>query len=327
MLLPGFVDLQVNGFRGVDFINPELTEEDFVRICHEVFGVGTSVFLPTLVTAHEDVYCRNLPMLASLIDSDELKGQVPGFHIEGPFISPEPGARGVHMPELIIDPDIGYFDRLQEYAQGKIKLLTIAPEVNGAEELTRHAVKNGVTVSLGHHAGTADDVSRLADAGATALTHLGNGIPRTIDRHENPLMAGMAEDRVTAMIISDGHHIPPAVIKVIAKAKGLAKLAIVSDASPIAGMPPGRYKSMGGEVVLLENGLLHDPDKGYLAGSSAMMLDCMNVLASVLPLGIDDLMQLGYHNPLGLIGLDAASVPQSDTQVEFDEETRVFTVQ
>ncbi|MFC1606690.1 N-acetylglucosamine-6-phosphate deacetylase [Candidatus Latescibacterota bacterium] len=326
MLLPGFVDLQVNGFRGVDFINPGLTEKDFVRISHEIFNVGTTVYLPTLVTTHEDIYRRNLPLITTLMDSPELKGRVPGIHIEGPFISPKAGARGVHMPELIIEPDIAYFDRLQEYAQGKIKLLTIAPEVNGAAELTRHVVKDGVTVSLGHHLGTAEDVRRLADAGATALTHLGNGIPSTIDRHENPLWAGMAEDRVTAMIITDSHHIPPAVIQVIAKAKGLDRLAIVSDASPIAGMPPGRYKSMGGEVILQENGLLHDPDKGYLAGSSAMMLDCMNVLASVLPLDIDQLMQLGYHNPLALIGLDAGSVPQPDTQVEFDEKSRVFTI-
>ncbi|GAF71368.1 unnamed protein product, partial [marine sediment metagenome] len=281
MEIPGFVDLQVNGFRGVNFSSPELTEEDFIQTCIELMGRGTAAFLPTVITSPLEVYRRNLPLMAEIMDRPELKDRMSGFHIEGPFISPEPGARGVHDPDLILKPDISLFEELQELACGKIKLLTIAAEVNGAVELAGHAVKHGVTVSLGHHLASEEDLQRLITAGASTLTHLGNGVPRMVDRHRNPLWAGLAEDALTAMIIPDGHHLPASLMKTIIRVKGMSNVIAVSDVSPVAGLPPGRYTCMGGEVVLEESGLLHDSVKGYLAGSSATMLDCMNVLASL----------------------------------------------
>jgi len=323
--IPGFVDLQVNGFIGVDFSGPGLHEEDFCKACREVLGRGTSAFLPTMITSPADVYERNLPLLAQTVSEPEFAGRLPGIHLEGPFISREPGAVGAHNPNWVRDADPAFLDRLQELAGGHIKLLSIAADLDGADALARHAVEQGITVSLGHHMAGEDDLERLAAAGATALTHLGNGIPNTLDRHRNPLWAGLAADELTALIITDGHHLPPSVIKAIIRTKGVERTAVVSDAAPLAGLPPGRYTTLGNGVVFEESGRLHSPEKKCLVGSSATMLDCINHLASLALLSEDDLVRVGFTNPLRLIGVDPADIP-SDSALEFDPAQRAFHI-
>ena len=157
------------------------------------------------------------------------------MHLEGPFISKNPGTRGAHKPNWIIPPDLAVFDRYMELAKGKIKMLTMAAELPGADRLCKHATNHGVIVSLGHQDATAEDLQRLVDAGARSLTHLGNGIPMEVPRHNNPVIAGMANDNLTAMIITDGHHLPVHLIKTIIRVKGVDRIVVVSDSSPIAG--------------------------------------------------------------------------------------------
>ncbi|NQT19133.1 MAG: amidohydrolase family protein, partial [Planctomycetes bacterium] len=316
--IPGFVDLQVNGFLGVDFSAPDLTEPDFIRACRELLGRGTAAFLPTVITSPMEAYEHNLPMMADVLDRPEFAGRLPGLHLEGPFVSPEPGAVGAHNPEWAQPPSAKLFDQLCELAGGKIKLLTLAADVPGAAELTRHAVGRGVRVSLGHHLATQEDLERLAQAGATALTHLGNALPNMIHRHINPIWAGLAADDLAAMLIADGHHLPPALLKTAIRTKGVDKIIVVSDASPLAGMPPGRYTTMANDVVLEESGLLHNPAKGCMVGSSATMRQCMDYLASLNILPQDDLRRVGFYNPLRLIGADPSSIlvldpPQSSS--------------
>ena len=307
--IPGFVDLQVNGFLGVDFSDPNLTEADFVRACRELLGRGTAAFLPTVITSPTQAYEHNLPLITDALGRPEFAGRLPGIHMEGPFVSPEPGAVGAHNPEWAQPPSTGFFDKLYELPGGKISLLTLAADLPGAAELTRHAVGRGVRVSLGHQLAAEADLERLAQAGATALTHLGNALPNMIHRHLNPIWAGLAADDLTAMLIADGHHLPPALLKTAIRTKGVDKVIVVSDASPLAGMQPGRYTTMANEVVLEESGLLHNPAKGCMVGSSATMLQCMNHLASLNILTENDLLRVGYYNPLRLIGVDPASIP------------------
>ncbi|MEN6578253.1 MAG: N-acetylglucosamine-6-phosphate deacetylase [Phycisphaerales bacterium] len=300
--IPGLVDLQVNGYKGVDFSGGDLTAADFARACRQLLAGGTTAFLPTLITSPADIYERNLPLIAETVDKDEFRGRVLGIHLEGPFISRQDGARGAHTAEWVRNPDPGYLDELIHLANGKVRLLTIAADQEGAVELSRHATSRGIAVSLGHHMATDQDMDRLVQAGAKALTHLGNAVPAMLERHRNPIWAGLANDSLWATLITDGHHLPPALIKTILRVKGPQRCIVVSDASPLAGMPPGRYKSMGANVVLEENGRLYNPATGYLAGSSATMPQCVDYLRDLGLLDPDDLVRVCFSNPLALIG-------------------------
>lgn len=321
--IPGFVDLQVNGFTGVDFSSPELMEEQFTRACRALLAKGTTAFLATIITSPVEVYRRNLPLIAAAMRRDEFQGRLLGVHVEGPFISREPGAVGAHNPTYVRDPDVALLRQLNEWASGSIRLLTLAAELEGSDKVTRFAVEEGITVSVGHTLATEADLERMAQAGATALTHLGNGVPNMLPRHENPVWAGLANDALTAMVIADGHHLPRPVLKTIIRAKGVAKTVVVSDASPIAGLPPGRYTTLGNEVVLEESGLLHNPKKQCLVGSSATMLHCMNHLASLGVLSAEELLEIGFFNPLRLIGVDPAAIPV-DSDLLYDDDSATF---
>ena len=324
MKIPGLADLQVNGYKGVDFSDSDLTEEKFIQTCRMVLNNGTTSFLPTMITSPEDVYRKILPLMARIIDMPEFTGRLPGIHLEGPFISPESGVCGIHNQKWILKPDIKFLENLIEWSQGKIKLLTIAAEIEGAEDITRYAVRNGIIVSLGHQTACEHDIERIVKAGATAMTHLGNGIPNTINRHFNPIWAGLSNDNLAAMLITDGHHLPPSVIKSMIKAKGVSRCIVTSDASPLSGMPPGKYQYLGENIILEENGLLHNTERGCLAGSSSTIMDCMNHLASLNFLTADELLRVGFYNPLQLIGVDPETIPP-DKQIFYNEERSLFS--
>ncbi len=321
--IPGFVDLQVNGFCGVDFSSIDLTEESFKKACRKLLREGNAAFLATVITSPIEVYRHNLPLMAKIMNKSEFKGCVLGFHIEGPFISKEPGARGVHNPDWILEPDIALFDQLQQLADGKMKILTIAADIKGAEELASHVYEQKVTVSLGHQMALEEDINRLIKAGATALTHLGNAVPMLLPRHNNPIWAGLAADELTALIISDGHHLTKSMLKTFIRAKSAKKLIVTSDVSPVAGLKPGTYDSMGGKVTLEKSGLLYNKQTGLLAGSSSTLLKCMNMLASLNLLELDDLINVGFYNPLQLIGVDPRII-SSAISLYFDNDKSLF---
>jgi N-acetylglucosamine-6-phosphate deacetylase len=311
---PGWVDLQVNGFAGVDFNAPELTAEAFARAVRALAAADTAAFCPTLITGDPAVVCKNLGTMLSAMRADaEIRRRVLGFHLEGPFISPEPGAVGAHDPRWVAVPDPALFDRLMTAAEGQVRLLTVAAELPGVAELTRYAVSRGVAVSCGHQmAHTPRQLAALADAGATALTHLGNGVPNLLPRHDNVMWAGLAEERLSVMFIPDGHHLPRSVLRVYVRAAGVERLIAVSDASHVAGLAPGHYRVLGNDAVLEPSGLLHNPVKQCLVGSSATMAQAMKVLAS-LEAGLTerDLVQIGFENPLRLIRREPAEVMET----------------
>ena len=319
----GFVDLQVNGFKGVHFSDINLTRDDFVMACRGVFEAGTTAFLPTMITSPKEVYEHNLPIMAAVMQEDEFSGRLLGFHIEGPFISAQDGARGAHDTQWISKPDMDYLKQLIDWADSRVKLLTIAADPEGAEQLARYAVSRGIAVSLGHQMASEADLVRLAQAGAVSLTHLGNGVPAMLSRHDNPVWAGLGNDDLIAMIIADGHHLPVSMLKTIIRTKGPERCVVVSDASSPAGLPPGKYEALGHQVVLEENGLLRDLTTGYLGGSSATMLRCMNHLVSLDLVSCEELFALGFDNPLALIGLGPDDVALAQ-DVWFDKEDKIF---
>ena len=323
MKIPGLIDLQVNGYKGVDFSGPALTEEDFVGACRAMLDSGTTAFLPTIITSPQDVYERNLAIMAKALRMPEFRGRLLGIHVEGPFISPLEGARGAHNADWIREPDVEYLEWLINRADGRIKLLTIAAKPDGAEQLARCAVSRGITVALGHQMAGDRDLERLSRAGAVAVTHLGNAVPAVLPRHDNPIWAALANDNLPATIITDGHHLPDSMIKTIVRTKSPDRCIVISDASPVAGLPAGRHRTLGHDVILEESGRLFDPETGYLCGSSATMLDCMNHLASLGLVTSEQLAAMGFDNPLRLIGLTPKDVaPGRD--IFYDPERRVF---
>jgi N-acetylglucosamine-6-phosphate deacetylase len=303
----GFVDLQVNGYQGVSFSSESLTAAEIARVSRELAQAGTAAFCSTVVTSSWATYEHVLPLLAAAIKNGGDGARMLGVHMEGPFISPLPGAVGVHPKEHVRAPDIAELDRLFELSQGTLKVLTVAPEVPGMPAFIRHAVELGVTVSVGHTMAGADDVQRAVEAGATLCTHLGNGCPNEIHRHDNSIWAQLGSS-LKVMMISDGEHLPPAVIRAFMRARPADELIVTSDAAPVAGFPPGEYECFGSHVRITESGRVENLDAPTLAGSSARMLNCLNHLADLGYRDEDLLWKLGVINPLAAIGLSSEDV-------------------
>jgi len=298
-----FIDLQINGYKGTDFSSAELTEENFLRAAEAVLESGTTIFLPTLVTSPGELYRRNIAIIRETAEKHGLLAHIPGIHLEGPFISPENGAVGCHAPEFVRKPDCAWFEDLHRFSGGFIRMMTVAAELPGIAGLIRSAVEKGVVVSLGHQLANGAQIEAAANAGARALTHLGNGCPNLLDRHRNPIWGGLACDSLTAMLITDGHHLPAEVIRCMIRIKGADRIIVTSDAAPVAGLPPGRYRMLGNDAVLEPDGLFHNPEKGCLVGSASGMRECMKFLASLNLLSEDELRKVSYTNAAKLLGL------------------------
>jgi len=296
----GCVDLQVNGFVGVDFSAPRLRVEDVRRATKALLQRGTGAYCPTVITNESWMYEVNLPVLAAAMEEPDLKPHLLGIHLEGPFLSVE--ARGAHQENLLQTSSVARFDHWMKLAKGRIVMLTVAPELEGAEALIRHVVARNVVVSLGHHMADGQCIDRAVRAGATCCTHLGNGIANTLPRHPNPIWTQLADDRLVGMFITDGHHLPVDFVRVALRAKGVKNVVVTSDAAPIAGLPPGEYKFAGAEVVSRPGGRIELKNGYSLAGSSATMEDCIQWLRELGILSEEELLQVGRLNPLRVLG-------------------------
>ncbi|MEO1021660.1 MAG: N-acetylglucosamine-6-phosphate deacetylase [Bacteroidota bacterium] len=325
MSIPGFIDLQVNGYYGVDYCSLSLTEEQFIRSCLALKQKGVVGFLPTIVTASEEIYKHSLGIIRRCVDTDQrIRNMVLGVHLEGPFLSPVDGARGAHPLEFIKKPDLDLFDRLMEWSGDLLRLLTIAADQPGADELCQYATQQGVRVSLGHHLANYEQILELRKHGASGLTHLGNANPHLVDRHKNPIISGLAAQELCAMMITDGFHIPEELIRLILNSRPAHGVCVVSDASPFAGMPSGNYETIGLNVTLSESGRLFNPQTGYLVGSSFSMLECMNYVHSLGLLSETELEMIGFANPLAYLGI-STSLFENEEVLSYSK-TSGFTV-
>jgi len=273
VITPGLIDLQVNGFMGKDFNKNALHNNEWKEVIHELAKVGVTTFYPTIITNSvqhlETIFEENVKQLSSDNINADLIG---GFHLEGPYISREDGPRGAHFKEYVKHPDWNEFSRIQERAQGMIKIVTLSPEWDDSRDFVEKASSSGVKVTIGHTAASTNQIHEAVRAGAVLSTHLGNGAHLSLPRHPNYIWDQLAEDSLWASVISDGNHLPANVLKVINKVKH-EKMILISDSVALAGMEPGNYRqAVGGEVTLTKNGRLHLKDHYNLLGGSAQYL-------------------------------------------------------
>src|SRR5690625_5094086 len=304
----GRLDIQVNGFAGVDFNSADTTSKAFEQARLALRAAGVTRFLPTVITAAP----AHLASCLTRIDEACRSGQVlseamPAIHLEGPFISPEDGARGAHPREHVRAPDLALFDELQSAAGGRIRLVTLAPEQPGSAAFIEELTGRGIQVAIGHSLADASEINRAVAAGARLSTHLGNGLPASLPRHDNPLWHQLAEDQLHASVIFDGHHLPQSVTWVLQRMKVPDRLILTSDAVALAGLPPGVYEGqVGGKVELHDNGRLTMYGSEYLAVSASSLLDGVNTSVNTLGLPVAEVVRYVTEVPEQLLGLPPA---------------------
>ena len=271
---PGLVDLQINGFRGLDFNTLPVPDDLPGRVTRELWSEGVTSYYATVITNAPDAIeaCVHAIARACARDEDAAAG-IAGIHLEGPFISPEDGPRGAHEKRYVTAPDWKKFQRWQKAAGGRIRLITMSPEWPSSAAFIRRCADSGVTVSVGHTAASVEQIRYAVAAGASMSTHLGNGCHLTLPRHPNYLWEQLAQDALAACVIADGFHLPDAVIKTIMRVKG-PNAMLASDAVYLSGLKPGRYRThIGGKVVLTDDGRLHlEKNPKLLAGSVQMLI-------------------------------------------------------
>lgn len=267
-IAPGLIDNQINGYKGIDFSDTGLTTEKMSMAVEAINRDGVTSFLPTVITGSHENLLKNFRNLAEAIKEEVVRYSVSGFHLEGPYISPEEGFYGCHPPAFIRKPSWYEFEQYQEAAGGNIRLVTLSPEIEGSIQFIDKCVRHKIVVAIGHTNATAEQINRAVDHGARLSTHLGNGCVNLIDRHRNPLWPQLANDLLTPSIIADGHHLLPEEIQVFYKVKGPHNIILTSDVTHLIGMSPGRYIFLGSEVVLTDAGLIENPVLNCLAGAS-----------------------------------------------------------
>lgn len=282
-LAPGFIDVQVNGFAGVDYCQSGTPVEEIGRSIDVIHTSGTSLFFPTVITNSPEEMVGSLRNLAAAKESLPNGAAMDGYHVEGPFISPKDGPRGAHPQRWVTRPDIDLYKRMQEAARGEIKLFTLSPEWDNAPEFIEAVAADGVTVSIGHTCGTTEQIEAAVKAGATMSTHIGNGADSVLPRHPNYLWQQLADDRLYAGVIVDGIHLGTSFLRVALRSKGLDRAVLVTDAAMPAGCEPGPYKLGEVEVELLPPG-----DRVVLRGGTRLAGSALHMHK-----GVENLMKLG----------------------------------
>jgi len=270
-LAPGFIDLQVNGFAGVDYGSP-FTTDDLAHSIEAQFAKGVTRLLATVITGSAENMLAAIRNLArGKADLGAMGEAIAGLHIEGPHISPEDGPRGAHPRAHVRPPSLDEFHRWQEASGGLVKMVTLAPEWPGSLAYIDALVKQGVVLAIGHTAATAQQISEAISAGATLATHLGNATFPTPKKF-NTLWDQLADDRLAASVIADGFHLPASFLKTALRTKSANRLVLVTDAAAPAGAAPGRYRLGEVDVELGTDGRVTLAGGTRLAGS-ALTLD------------------------------------------------------
>jgi N-acetylglucosamine-6-phosphate deacetylase len=274
MITPGLVDIQVNGFAGIDFNDENLTSKALDLALESMLATGVTTCLPTIITAYPDELEARLSALDKSIAESRLGPLMcPGYHLEGPFLNPAEGFSGCHPASAMTAADPALVERLQALLKRPILLVSVAPEVTGGLDFIRAMHGQNRLVSIGHSAVDFAMVDDAVTAGASLSTHLGNGLPQILPKLDNPLFAQLADDRLLATFIADGIHIPPLALKALIRAKGLERSALVTDATAAASAPAGIYNFAGMRIQRSEDGKVGLPGAVGLAGSSLRLDD------------------------------------------------------
>src|SRR5215470_9663527 len=303
---PGLIDIQINGYDGVDFNDPDTGAEQIAAAARKLWRTGVTAFCPTIITDSFDHISKCVSNLVRAADeSPEFARAMIGIHVEGPFISPEDGPRGAHPKRHTRAPDWDEFQRWQDAARGQIRVVTMAPEWPGAIDFVDRAAASGVLVAIGHTAATPAQIADAARAGAMLSTHLGNGSHAKIDRHPNYIWEQLANDDLWASFIVDGHHLPPSVVKCFLRSKGVARSILVTDAIAAAGKPEGRYRLGNVEVEVTPARRVCLPGTPYLAGSVLEMHEAVAKTVQYSDATLSEALQMASHNPAESLGVGA----------------------
>lgn len=312
-LASGLVDLQVNGYKGIDFNSGKLTKEEVAKVVQCLWEVGVTTFYPTLITNSDDTISRTIKVIVAACEEDKLvNDSIGGIHLEGPFLSSEEGPRGAHPLEHIKEPDWKLFKTWQKYAKGRIKLITLAPEREGANDFIEKCAASGVLVSIGHTAATPEQIKGAVKAGARMSTHLGNAAHLNLPRHPNYIWEQLASDDLRISLIADGFHLPESVLKVFIKVKP-EKSILVSDCTQFAGLPPGTYTShIGGAIELNGEGrLFMKKNPELLAGSAQSLVHCIDHLVNSDLVSLPKAWHMASKKPLELINVQGYGLSEN----------------
>jgi N-acetylglucosamine-6-phosphate deacetylase len=303
-LSPGFVDLQVNGFAGVDFNDPGTSIEQIGGALDAMFATGVTRCLPTVITGPPDAMAACLERLHRAQLELPHGRAIAGFHVEGPHIGEDDGPRGAHPASWVRPPDLKEFERWQAVTEGNIRLVTMSPHWPDSAEYIAALRKAGVVVAIGHTGANAAQIAAAVDAGASLSTHLGNAAYKMLPKFPNCLWDQLAEDRLSASFIVDGLHLNSAYLRAAVRAKSIERTILVTDAAaPAGGMPgPARLGELHVELTTDDRVVLAGTQK--LAGSALRMHKAIGNLVQIANVSLPDAVQTATLNPARLIGLE-----------------------
>jgi len=304
-----YFDIQVNGYAGVDFHNPDLTAEDIRNCCVKLREGGVRGILATVTTEHLDRMCAVLRRFVAARRADTLIARtVPGFHIEGPFINEQDGYRGAHPRDAVRPADLDAMRQLLDAADGLVRIVTLAPERDPGFRVTRYLADRGIIVSAGHCNPTLDELKGAIDAGLSMFTHLGNGCPMNMHRHDNIIQRALSmHEKLWLCFIGDGAHVPLFALGNYLRAISLDRCIVVTDCVAPAGLGPGRYRIGRWDLVIGEDMVAMAPDRSHFVGSACTMKQVEINLTTKLGLPAQTARRLIWDNPLRAVGLEAPS--------------------
>ncbi len=303
-IAPGFIDLQVNGFAGVDYNSPDAPIEEIARSIEAQRSCGVTRLFPTVITGSRENIRGSFRNLAQARRQLRAEAAMPGFHLEGPWISADDGPRGAHPKEYVRAATMEEWRCFQDAAEGNIRLLTVAPEQQGVLDLIEKAASEGTVVSIGHTNATTEQITAAIRAGATMSTHLGNGSHRVLPRFPNYLWDQLAADELYAGLIVDGIHLPASFVKVALRSKGLEKSILVTDAVAPADCAPGRYRVGHLQVELTAENRVELVEGRRLAGSALRMDRAIENVMRFAGISLMQALQLATVNPARVLRLE-----------------------
>jgi len=302
----GYIDLQVNGYGGVDFNQDDLTAEALHAACEALRQDGVDGILATIITEDLGRMARRLGRIVELRQRDvAAREMILGFHIEGPFINPADGYRGAHPRDAVRPADLDPMQRLLDAAAGLARIVTLAPECDAGLRVTRMLAGRDVLVAAGHCDASVDELKAAIDAGLSMFTHLGNGCPMMVHRHDNIIQRALSlANRLRFSFIADGAHVPFAALGNYLRLAGFERSVVVTDAIAPAGRGPGRYTLGRWDLLIGQDLAARAPDGSHLVGSALPMKQACKNLVERLGLSEQEAEQLTSRNPRSLLGLD-----------------------
>ena len=303
LIAPGFIDIQVNGFAGIDINHPNFKGDDLVDVCRDLLSTGVTRFCPTLITADHTQLGRLIKEIRLSYKRHLLvRSMVLGIHLEGPHINPADGPRGAHPRAHVTPPDWSKFEHLLKLGHGLVRMVTLAPEMPGGLSFIQSATKAGLVVGIGHCDAEPETIDHAVLAGAQISTHLGNGTHQMLDRHQNYMQKQLAHDGLMASIICDGPHLPDYFVKNVVRAKGKSRVILITDATAASHAAAGQYTLGELEIEAGEDGVLRLAGTPYLTGSTLTMDKAIGNCAEFSGITLASAINMATANPAGLFG-------------------------